>query len=130
MAGSLSQLGMVAYMQDDYGRAAALLEEALQITRNLGARDVGADALEGLAWVASACGQAHRAAQLGGAADALREVLGVSLKPGERASHVQVVRAVRASLGENAFAAAWAAGRALPLEEAIALALEGHAVVE
>jgi hypothetical protein len=33
------------------------------------------------------------------------------------------IAGVRASLGEAAFAAAWAAGRALPLEEAITDAL-------
>jgi hypothetical protein len=32
--------------------------------------------------------------------------------------------ALHAALGEDAFAAAWAEGRALPLDEAIALALE------
>jgi hypothetical protein len=31
---------------------------------------------------------------------------------------------VRAALGEEAFAAAWTAGRAMPLEQAIAYALE------
>jgi len=34
------------------------------------------------------------------------------------------VAAVRDTLGETAFAAAWAQGRALPLERALALALE------
>ena len=34
------------------------------------------------------------------------------------------IAAARAQLGESAFAAAWAAGRALPLEQAIAEALE------
>jgi hypothetical protein len=33
---------------------------------------------------------------------------------------------MRAALGEEGFAAAWAAGRALALEEAVALGLEGH----
>jgi hypothetical protein len=36
---------------------------------------------------------------------------------------------VREALGEEAFAAAWAEGRALHLEEAIALALEGRVEV-
>jgi hypothetical protein len=33
------------------------------------------------------------------------------------------MRAVRAALGERGFAAAWAQGRALPLDEAMSLAL-------
>jgi hypothetical protein len=81
-----------------------LLEEALLLSRDIGTRELMAAGLESVAWVAAACGQARRAARLCGAAEAMR-----------------------AALGEEAFAAAWAAGRALPLDEAIALALEGHA---
>jgi hypothetical protein len=36
------------------------------------------------------------------------------------------VRATRAALGEGAFAAAWAARRALSPDAAVTLALEGH----
>jgi hypothetical protein len=36
-----------------------------------------------------------------------------------------LVAPLRAALGEEAFAAAWAAGRAMTLEQAIAYALEG-----
>jgi hypothetical protein len=34
---------------------------------------------------------------------------------------------MQVALGEEAFAAAWAEGRALPLDAMIALALDGHA---
>jgi hypothetical protein len=37
--------------------------------------------------------------------------------------HDRAVAAMRAALDEAAFAAAWAEGRALPVDEAIALAL-------
>jgi hypothetical protein len=43
--------------------------------------------------------------------------------PDHHAGHEQVVRAMRAALGEEAFAAAWAEGRVLPLDEAVTLAL-------
>jgi non-specific serine/threonine protein kinase len=122
-------LGIVAHLQGDLGRA-ALHREALLLGRDFGAKDVVAASLEGLSWVAAARGQPDQAARLGGAAEALRDTLGLPLAPEQRAGHNQAVQAVRDALGEEAFAAAWAAGRTLPLEEAIALALEGHAVVE
>jgi hypothetical protein len=61
-----------------------------------------------------------------GAAAALREAICIPLPAYERVAYDREVRAARAALGEDAFAAAWAAGRALSLEEAAAPALEGH----
>jgi tetratricopeptide (TPR) repeat protein len=122
-------LGLVMQRRGEYRRAAALVAESLRLSRDLGARDQVAHGLETAAWVAAAQGQAHLATCLGGHADALREALGVPVLLEHRASHDQAVRTMRAMLGEAAFVAAWAEGRALPLEEAIALALEGHAAV-
>jgi hypothetical protein len=65
-----------------------------------------------------------QAARLGGAAEALREALSMPLAVDARTAHEQMMGSLRAALGEAAFAAAWAEGRALPLEEAVALALE------
>jgi predicted ATPase/transcriptional regulator with XRE-family HTH domain len=124
IAAGLIGLGLVAYMQGEYGRAAALCEEGLLLSRDIGARDLVAGSLEGLAWVAAARGQSQVAAHLGGAAAALREALGALLLPDDWAGHDQAVRAMRTALGEDAFAAVWAEGRALPLEQAIALAQE------
>jgi hypothetical protein len=53
-------------------------------------------------------------------------VLGVPLAPAARSDQDQAVQALRATLGEEAFAAAWAEGRAMPLEEAVALALDAE----
>jgi non-specific serine/threonine protein kinase len=114
----------VVLSQGAYERATALLEEALLLSRDIGTRELLALGLESLAWVAAASGQSRRAARLCGAAEALREVLGVPLSPAQRTGHDQAVQAMRATLGEEAFAAAWAAGRALSLEQAVALALE------
>ncbi|MBV9279724.1 MAG: tetratricopeptide repeat protein [Chloroflexi bacterium] len=124
IAGGLLGLGNVSYMQGDYRRAAALYEESLLLSRDIGARDLVAGSLESLAWVAAARGQSQVAARLGGAAAALREVLGAPLWPDDWAGHDQAVRTMRTALGEEAFAAVWAEGRALPLEQAIALAQE------
>jgi tetratricopeptide (TPR) repeat protein len=122
-ANALGNLGRVVLSQGDYGRAAALLEEALLLSRDIGTWELVAAGVESLAWVAASCGQARQAARLCGAAEAQREALGAPLPPDERAGHDQAVAAMRAALGEQAFAAAWAAGRALPLEQAIGEAL-------
>jgi tetratricopeptide (TPR) repeat protein len=124
---SLINLAAVAERQGDHGRSTALLQEGLLLGREIGAGDEAADILERLAWVAVAQGRASRAAHLGGAAEALWEALSVPQAREDRADHHRAMQAMRAALGEEAFTAAWAEGRALSLEQAIALALEGHA---
>jgi DNA-binding NarL/FixJ family response regulator len=62
---------------------------------------------------------AERAARLFGAAEALREALGVPLSTAERTAQDRDVGRVRQALGPDAFAVATAAGRSLPLEAAI-----------
>ncbi len=78
------------------------------------------DGLTGLAAAAGDAGQPERAARLAGAAEAMREAVGASLKPRSRAAHDRAVAAARAGLGESGFAVAWAAGRANTPEQAIA----------
>jgi non-specific serine/threonine protein kinase len=124
IAGSLFYLALVAERQDNYRRATALLHEALLLGHEMGARHLVVDSLEVLAWVTVVSGQARSAARLGGAAEALREALGAPLSPDERAGHDQAVQAMRAALGEEAFAVAWTESRALSLDGAVALALE------
>jgi len=86
-------------------------------------RDVAAS-LEGLASLEAAAGQHARAACLYGAAEALRERLGSPPGPVERPEWERKAGLLRVALGEAALAAAWCAGRELPLEEAVALALD------
>jgi hypothetical protein len=64
--------------------------------------------------------QPEHAARLFGATEAVREALGAPVPPSERADYERHVAAVRAALD----AAAWAAGRAMALEDAIVLALD------
>jgi hypothetical protein len=82
-----------------------------------------AENLEGLAAVAAAQAQPERAARLFGAAEALRTAVGAPRPHAERAEHERHFAAARAALGEEAFAAAWGAGRAMPLEAAVSYAL-------
>jgi predicted ATPase len=128
IAHGLVCLGAVACDQGDYGAARALFEEGLAICTERGYQRWIANYLEGLAAVAVAQEQFERAARLLGTAEGLREATGAALPPAERAGHDRSVAAVRTALGEDAFAAAWAEGRAMPLEQAVQYALEGLAV--
>ena len=59
-------------------------------------------------------------ARLLGAAERLRETMGLALW--DPADHAHTVDSLRRRLGEEAFEQAWAAGRELTEEEAVALA--------
>jgi hypothetical protein len=56
--------------------------------------------------------------------NALRESIGATLPPDGHPAYERTLAATRAQLDEATFAAAWEAGRALSLEQAIAYALE------
>jgi hypothetical protein len=62
---------------------------------------------------------ARAAARLLGAAEAFRDPRDATLWPAERAARARAVPALRAALGEAAFAAAVAEGQALAIEQAI-----------
>jgi len=79
--------------------------------------------LVGLARLACNQGDYRRAAALFGVVEASHEALGRHRSPAAQAKHDQGVASARAGLEEAAFAAAWAKGRAMTLEEAIEYAL-------
>ncbi len=66
----------------------------------------------------------QRAARLFGAAEALREAIATPLSPVDRSAQEQAVANVRAHLDVATFAAAWAEGRAMTLEQATSYALD------
>jgi hypothetical protein len=118
MALALCRLGTVEHAQGDDERAMALYGESLALRRELGDKHGLAECLEGL--VAVAQRQLERAARFLGAAETLRQATGAPLSPGERARYDRDVSAVRAGLVEAVFAAAWATGKAMPLEQVLA----------
>lgn len=120
---ALRTMGDVAIQQSDYGRAAASFMESLILCRDVGDRWVSQGCLEGLASVASAQGHYRGAARLVGAAERLNESLGYRRHPRYQASYDQHMAPTRAALGDDAFAAAWAEGQSMTLEEAIEYAL-------
>jgi len=64
-----------------------------------------------------------RAAKLWGATQALHEKMGTAFAPGFRRRADVWIAEARSRINPKAFAAAWAEGRELSLDEAIALAM-------
>jgi predicted ATPase/Tfp pilus assembly protein PilF/DNA-binding XRE family transcriptional regulator len=124
LASALLGLGTIAQARCDEEQAAACYGESLALSRDLGDKEAIAYGLEGLAAVALGCGRLRRATRLFGAAAALRTAIAVPLPPAERAGYDSAVAALQRALGDDNFTTAWAAGAALPLEHAIAEALE------
>ncbi len=116
-------LGQVAQAQGDFGRAQTAYAESLATFRGIGTQDVTAAAsLVGFAELAGLQGWPERAARLFGAVVAfVKDVDNVPL--GKRADFERSVNALHTQLGEAMFAAAWAEGQAMTLDQAIAYAL-------
>ena len=120
---ALLYLGHVARNQGDHAGARALYEESLTLSRQSGDQVCIASALEGLAVLASSQAQPERGVRLWGAAAALREQIGAPLSPDDRRKQEAEIVRTRQVFGETAFSAAWDAGRAMTLDEAVAYAL-------
>ena len=123
---SLGMLGWVAIRDGDWNRAVTRLGESLEVRQEIGDKGGSAWCLERLAEVALAHSQAEKAARLYGAASALRDSINSVIDPVDRAEYEDSRASLRAALGEARFAEAWEAGRALPLEQAVAYALESQ----
>jgi hypothetical protein len=89
----------------------------------MGEKEGVARRLEGVATVAGAQGAPALATRLFGAAAAIRDAIGAPLPPTYRSQYDGTTAALRATLGQVAYQAAWAEGWTLPLEQAIAATL-------
>jgi hypothetical protein len=121
-------MGGLALQRQEFTPARALLERGLVLYRELGMKGQIAPCLEGVAAVIGATGQPRLAVRLLGAAAALRETIHCPIKPIDQRSYNGEVIMARAGLDEAEFAAAWAEGEALPLEQAIDAALEENEI--
>jgi tetratricopeptide (TPR) repeat protein len=118
------RLGLVAMHRGRLEEARGLLTEALVQHQEVGfTREIVSSVAE-WAGLALSCGQPERAARLLGASEAILEANGLLLPPLSRVIYERNVAAVRAQLDEARFRAAWAEGRAMTLEQAVAYALE------
>jgi DNA-binding CsgD family transcriptional regulator len=116
----LHNLGYVALHQHRVAQAAAHFAEALTLGQTLGHEINIANALAGLAAVASTQERPQPAARLLGAATARWEAASYQLDRVDQTAYGHNLATVRAQIDPATFDAAWADGQALPLEQAIA----------
>jgi predicted ATPase/DNA-binding SARP family transcriptional activator len=126
IAFALGGRGDTARLQGDYRLATALLTDSLALVWEQGNRIDIAYTLEALAILATAQRRFAKAARLWGAAEALRDAIHAPLPPGYQRDYRPYLDEVRAELGQPAFEAAWAEGRAMALEQATAYAQAGE----
>jgi predicted ATPase/DNA-binding CsgD family transcriptional regulator len=116
----LHNLGYIVAGEGEPRRASHYFAEALAThDENLNLLNVG-HCLVGLAVVAEQIDRPEQAARLLGAADAMLERIGAAIWPVDKVEHDRTLAAVVDRLGAVAFSAAFAAGRALSPEEAVA----------
>jgi tetratricopeptide (TPR) repeat protein len=120
----MGMLGYTLLLQGETPRAIALFREALSLLRNQGNTFMFPYNLIGLAGTLGTQHQAVRAARLIGAAEGLGATTGLRPSQGERIIWEHIIASIRAQLDQATFATAYAAGRAMAIEQAIAYALD------
>ena len=124
LAHSYEFRALVAYLQRDHDRAHDLLASALPMYLQISNRVCGAHCLETTAALAAATGRPTIGAELLGAAERMREQLGTAAPPYERIVRERGVADITRALDDAAAATAWARGRELAFEDAMARARE------
>jgi non-specific serine/threonine protein kinase len=127
IAAVLDGLGQCAVERGDHCQAARLLVASLAIAREVEDPTVLGGNLLDLGSLAIAVGRAEQGVRLFGAAEALAERRGLNPIPADWERIERDLDVARAVLSAATFGAAWEAGRALPLDQAIA---EAQAVAE
>jgi DNA-binding SARP family transcriptional activator len=121
VAWALHELGLLALRRGEPG-AEPLLGQALKIHRDLGDRWRLATVLDDLAAAALAARPSRpgQAARLLGAAQQVRDAIGTTVAPCERADRASTEAGARAALGDAAFAELTSAGAAATLDSVVA----------
>ncbi|HEY7357488.1 MAG TPA: hypothetical protein VH590_13510, partial [Ktedonobacterales bacterium] len=114
----------IALHQGEAEQAHDLARQFLQGACEINNKFLQATALAILAGARGALGYYEQAARLLGASEGALERLGAFLQPNDQQEVDGMMAATRAQLDEAIFQAAWAEGRALTLEQAVARALD------
>ncbi len=114
----------ISQREGEHQEAIAQLRRSLTLCQALGNRSDVAMVMQILAGSLGASGKTERAARLLGAAEITLERLGAIRDPEDQPELDRNIAAVRTQLESAVFEAAWASGRGMSLEQAVALALE------
>jgi non-specific serine/threonine protein kinase len=120
----LGSLGILAFNQGDHLRAITLQRESLALFQAVGDQENISDGLKALALSAMRQGSIARAVRLLAAAARIREAIGAPMPPIDAVPYEHLIATARTQLDETTFVAAWEAGRAMTLEQAIAYAFD------
>jgi predicted ATPase/DNA-binding CsgD family transcriptional regulator len=123
-ADALAHLGTIALRMGEYHKALLFYQQSLVLNQEQGYKEGIVEDLAGLAEMASLLGQPERAVRLLGAVEAFREATGIRLSPLRRAEYERTMKGIHAQLDEAVFTVAWKEGRATPLEQLVAQAVE------
>jgi tetratricopeptide (TPR) repeat protein len=115
----LHLLGRIETQRGEMPAARRCYQQSLELNQQVGEKWMTPFNLEGLASVVVTQGELRWAAQLWGAAEALREAIDVPRLPVDRVGYEQAVAAAQAQLGEEAFASAWQEGWTMKLEQVL-----------
>src|SRR5205814_1064412 len=124
----LDALGEVGTELGQPDQARAWLVRCLEVRHEGGERFGVAQTLEKLGALAAVGAHREHALTLMGAADALYEDLGAQRTPADRLQVERWLLPVRKTLNTEEANAAWTHGRALSLDDAVALAVGGHRI--
>jgi predicted ATPase/DNA-binding SARP family transcriptional activator len=120
IAHSLCALGRLLAAAGRVDEAEPVLRDGLELCREIDDRWGIAFALQGLARAAAKAGRAERAAALLGAADRVRDELGIDLYPPAKAYQTGTSTEALARMTEPAFWCAWAEGKQRSLSDLVA----------
>lgn len=122
---SLYYLGILELSRGSLDQAGVYLKDGIVIARKGNLQYYFPPLLDAFGYLAVFANIPEHAAQLFGTAEVLREEVGTPMQPIYRKDYEEYLLCVRAQLDDATFNAAWEQGRALTLEQAVALALEG-----
>ena len=120
----LDRLARVAIAESDFETAAGRLRESLELRIEMGTKPRIAESFAKYALLAAAQGKAERALTLAGAAQALRDTMGLVPIPRKRKRLEEGLTGARITVDDDGAEEAMSEGRAMTMEDACAFAFD------